>query len=210
MDDIQTLTSTTRTKKVDYEDIRVKSVRILGDIKLCIAWAYKFNIHGEKLKDDDSITVNGKTMTSSEFILKLASQTGWSEYQARRTVGTQKLGSKDIVTVTRLARAFAGMVTKLIKKGIAKQSADMLAIKAGAVDCSLPDEFCFLNSPYGMTKETLAEQYSNLKKFFTQFDTVIANAVAKKWIDKKDGSKPRNWAEDFDNYVLFMGVSVPK
>jgi len=210
MDDIQTLTSTTRTKKVDYEEIRVKSVKLFGDIKLCIAWAYKFNIHGEKLKDDDSITVNGKTMTSAEFILKLASQAGWAEYQVRRTVGTQKLGSKDIVTVTRLARAFAGMVSKLIKKGIAKQSADMLSIKVGAVDCSLPDEFCFLNSPYGMTKDTLAEQYSNLKKFFTQFDTVIANAVAKKWIDKKDGSKPRNWTEDFDNYILFMGVSIPK
>jgi len=172
MDDIQTLTSTTRTKKVDYEEIRAKAVKLFGDIKLCIAWAYKFNIHGEKLKDDDSITVNGKTMTSAEFILKLASQAGWSEYQARRTAGTQKLGSKDLVTVTRLARAFAGMVSKLIKKGIAKQSADMLAIKAGAADCSLPDEFCFLNSPYGMTKETLAEQYSNLKKFFTQFDQV--------------------------------------
>jgi len=210
MDDIQTLSSTTRTKKVNYEEIREKSAKLFGDIKLCIAWAYKFNIHGEKLKDDDSITVNGKTMTSKEFITKLASQAGWVEYQARRTAGTQKLGSKDLVTVTRLARAFAGFVSKLIQKGVAKQSPDMLAIKSGAVDCTLPDEFCFLNSPYGMSKDTLAEQYTNLKKFFTQFDIVIANAVAKKWIDKKDGSKPRNWSEDFDNYVLFMGVAVPK
>jgi len=210
MEEIQSLTSTTRTKRIDYEDVRVKSVKLFGDVKLCIAWAYKFNIHGEKLKDDDSITVNGKTMTSAEFLLKLASQSGWSEYQARRSAGTQKLGSKDLVTVTRLARAFAGMVSRLLQKGIAKQSTDMLSIKAGADGCSLPDEFCFLNSPYGMTKETLTEQYSNLKKFFTQFDIIIANAVAKKWIDKKDGSKPRNWSEDFDNYVLFMGVSVPK
>lgn len=210
MDDIQSLSSTTRTKKVNYEEIREKSARLFGDVKLCIAWAYKFNIHGEKLKDDDSITVNGKTMSSTEFIAKLASQAGWAEYQARRTAGTQKLGSKDLVTVTRLARAFAGVVSKLIQKGIAKQSPDMIAIKNGATDCSLPDEFCFLNSPYGMTKETLTEQYPNLKRFFTQFDVVIANAVAKKWIEKKDGSKPRNWSEDFDNYCLFMGVAVPK
>jgi len=210
MEEIQTLTSTTRTKKIDYEEIRVKSAKLFGDVKLCIAWAYKFNIHGEKLKDDDSITVNGKTMTSAEFIAKLSSQAGWAEYQARRTAGTQKLGSKDLVTVTMLARAFAGVVCKLIQKGVAKQSPDMLSIKAGAANCSLPDEFCFLNSPYGMTRETLAEQYPNLKRFFTQFDTVIANAVAKKWIDKKDGSKPRNWSEDFDNYMLFMGVPIPK
>lgn len=210
MDEITQLSSTTRTKKVNYEEIRSKAVKLFGDIKLCIAWAYKFNIHGEKLKDDDSITVNGKTMTANDFLAKLASQDGWAEYQARRTAGTQKLGSKSVVTVTRLARGFAGMVSSLIKKGIARQSSDMQAIKNGAVDCSLPDEFCFLNSPYGMTNETIAEQYFNLKKFFTQFDVVIANAVAKKWIDKKDGSKPRNWSEDFDNYVAFRGVAVPK
>lgn len=210
MEEISSISSTTRTKKVDYEDLRNKSVKIFGDIKMCIAWAYKFNIHGEKLKDDDSVTVNGKTMTSAEFIVKLSSQAGWAEYQARRIAGTQKLGSKDLVTVTRLARAFAGMVSKLIHKGIAKQSQDMLAIKTGADGCSLPDEFCFLNSPYGMSTETLKEQYPNLKRFFTQFDIVIANAVAKKWIDKKDGSKPRNWSEDFDNYVLFRGVAIPK
>jgi len=210
MDDIKTLSSTTRTKKVNYEEIRDKSAKLFGDVKMCIAWAYKFNIHGEKVKDDDSVTVNGKTMTSHEFIAKLASQAGWAEYQARRTAGTQKLGSKELVTVTRIARAFAGVVSKLIQKGIAKQSDDMLTIKNSAANCSLPDEFCFLNSPYGMTKDTLAEQYHNLKRFFTQFDIVIANAVAKKWIDKKDGSKPRNWSEDFDNYVLFMGVVVPK
>lgn len=210
MDEITTLTSTTRTKKVNYEEIRAKSVKLFGDIKLCIAWSYKCNIHGERLKDDDSVTVNGKVMSASEFLAKLASQEGWNEYQARRTAGTQKLGSKDLVTVTRLSRAFAGMVSALIKKGVAKQSPDMLAIKSSAVDCSLPDEFCFLNSPYGMTKETLSEQYHNLKKFFTQFDIIIANAVAKKWIDKKDGGKPRNWTEDFDNYVLFRGIAVPK
>lgn len=210
MEDISSISSTTRTKKVDYEDLRNKSVKIFGDIKMCIAWAYKFNIHGEKLKDDDSVTVNGKTMTSAEFIVKLSAQAGWAEYQARRIAGTQKLGSKDLVTVTRLARAFAGMVSKLIQKGIAKQSQDMIAIKTGAEGCSLPDEFCFLNSPYGMSSDTLKEQYPNLKRFFTQFDIVIANAVAKKWIDKKDGSKPRNWSEDFDNYVLFRGVAIPK
>jgi len=210
MEDIQSLSSTTRTKKVNYEEIREKAAKLFGDVKLCIAWAYKFNIHGEKLKDDDSITVNGKTMTSADFISKLASQSGWAEYQARRSAGTQKLGSKDLVTVTRIARAFAGMVSKLIQKGIAKQSPDMLAIKSGAANCSLPDEFCFLNSPYGMTKETLTEHYANLKRFFTQFDVVIANAITKKWIDKKDGSKPRNWSEDFDNYALFIGATVPK
>jgi len=210
MDDIKSLSSTTRTKKVNYDEIREKSASLFGDVKFCIAWAYKFNIHGEKLKDDDSVTVNGKTMTSAEFILKLASQSGWAEYQARRIVGTQKLGSKDLVTVTRIARAYAGAVSKLIKKGIAKQSPDMIAIKSTAADCSLPDEFCFLNSPYGMTKETLTEHYADLKRFFTQFDVVIANAISKKWIDKKDGSKPRNWCEDFENYALFIGAAAPK
>jgi len=205
MEGISTLTCTSRTKKIDYEEIRNKSVKVIGDIKTCIAWAYKFNIHGEKLKDDDSVTVNGKSMTSAEFLAKLAAQDGWVEYQARRTAGTQKLGSKDLVTVTRLSRAFAGMVIALIKKGIAKQSPDMLAIKATAKDCNLPDEYCFLNSPYGMKPDTLKEQSAELKKFFTRFDEIIAAAVEKKWIDKKSGSKHRNWAEDFDNYLLFRG-----
>lgn len=210
MDEITSISSTTRTKRIDYEQVRVQSAKLFGDVKMCIAWAYKFNIHGEKIKDDDSVTVNGRTMNAAEFLSILSTQEGWAEYQARRAAGTQKLGSKDIVTVTRLARAFAGMVSKLIKKGIAKQSTDMLAIKSGAHDCTLPDEFCFLNSPYGMSKETLAAQYVNLKKFFTQFDTVIANAVAKKWIEKKEGSKARNWVEDFESYALFVGVVPPQ
>jgi hypothetical protein len=205
MEGINSLTCTSRTKRIDYEEVRSKSVKVVGDVKTCIAWAYKFNIHGEKLKDDDSITVNGKTMTAAEFLTKLSAQDGWSEYQARRTAGTQKLGSKDLITVTRLARAFAGMVTVLIQKGIAKQSPDMLAIKATAKDCVLPDEFCFLNSPYGMKNVTLKENAAELRKFFVRFDEIIATAVEKKWIDKKSGSKHRNWAEDFDNYLLFRG-----
>lgn len=208
MEGITTLTCTTRTKRIDYEEVRLKSVKVIGDIKVCIAWAYKFNIHGEKLKDDDSVTVNGKTMTSAEFLAKLSTQDGWVEYQARRTAGTQKLGSKEIVTVTRLARAFSGMVISLISKGIAKNSTDMLAVKATAKACTLPDEFCFLNSPYGMKDETLKENSIELRKFFVRFDEIIAAAVEKKWIEKKSGGKHRNWAEDFDNYLLFRGVKI--
>ena len=207
MEDIKTLTATPRTKRLDYEDIRKRAVQLM-DIKMAIAWAYKLNIHGEKLKDDDSVTVNGVTMTSGEFLKKLSAQDGWAEYEARRKIGTQKLGSKDIVTVTRLARAFASHVSKLIKAGVAKQSEDMLSLKRTS-GSELPDEFCFLNSPYGMTTDTLAANAEGLRKFFQEFDIVISKAVAAKWIEKKEGSKQRKWAEDFDNYLLFRGVSVP-
>jgi hypothetical protein len=204
MDEIKTLTATPRTKKLNYEDIRTKTVRLM-DIKFAIAWAYKLNIHGEKLKDDDSVTVNGVSMTATDFLKKLSEQEGWAEYEARRKIGTQKLGSKEIVTVTRLARAFAPQVSKLIQKGIAKQSDDMLNIKKAA-DIELPDEFCFLNSPYGMSLETLNTHSADLMKFYVQFDIIIGKAVEKKWIEKKEGSKQRKWAEDFANYLQFRGA----
>lgn len=204
MDDIKTLSATPRTKKLDYEEMRKKASQLM-DMKMAIAWAYKLNIHGEKLKDDDSVTVNGITMDSAEFLKKLSGQDGWVEYEARRKIGTQKLGSKDILTVTRLARAFAPHVIKLIKSGIAKQSDDMLNIKR-ASGSDLPDEFCFLNSPYGMSNDTLAANVDNLRKFFSEFDIIISRAVAAKWIEKKDGSKQRKWAEDFENYLAFRGV----
>lgn len=204
MEEIKTLSATPRTKKLDYEEMRKKAVKLM-DIKMAIAWAYKLNIHGEKLKDDDSVTVNGVTMTSGEFLQKLSGQDGWAEYEARRKIGTQKLGSKDILTVSRLARAFAPYVIKLLKSGVASQSEDMLNIKR-ASGSNLPDEFCFLNSPYGMSNDTLAANVEDLRKFFTEFDIIISRAVAAKWIEKKEGSKQRKWAEDFENYLLFRGI----
>lgn len=206
MNDIKTLDATPRTKKLNYETIRSEAAKLM-DVKFCIAWAYKLNIHGEKLKDDDSVTMNGTKMTAAEFLSKLSKQEGWSEYEARRKVGTQKLGSKDIITVTRLARAFAPQVSTLIKKGVAKQSTDMLNIKKSS-GIELPDEFCFLNSPYGMTTETLNEHAEDLMKFYVEFDIIIGKAVAEKWIEKKEGSKPRKWAEDFANYLQFRGAKA--
>lgn len=204
MDEIKSLSATPRTKKLNYEEMRSKATKLM-DIKFAIAWAYKLNIHGEKLKDDDSVTVNGVTMTAPDFLKKLSGQDGWAEYEARRKIGTQKLGSKDIVTVTRLARAFAPQVSKLIQKGIAKQSEDMLNIKKAA-GIDLPDEFCFLNAPYGMATDTLNTHSTNLMKFYVEFDIIISRAIEKKWIEKKDGSKQRKWAEDFANYLQFRGA----
>jgi len=87
--DIKSLTSSTRTKKVDYADMRAKADHLIG-AKMAIAWAYKFNIHGEKLKDDDHVTVNGETMNATQLKDRLSKQAGWTEYEARRVAGTQK------------------------------------------------------------------------------------------------------------------------
>jgi len=201
---VTTLTCSARTHKVDYEKIRAKTISIIGH-PAAIAWAYKLNIHGARLKDDDFINVNGTQMSSADLIKKLSTQEGWSEYEARRASGTQKFGSKDIVTLSRLAKAFASKTTLIIKKSIAPLSDDLKAVKAGDDTCTLADEFCFLNSPYGMQDETLKANRVELRKFFVQFDIVISRAVANKYI-KPTSAEKRNWAQDFDNYLAFRGL----
>lgn len=201
---ITSLTCSARTHKVDYEIIRSKTIKLIGH-PAAIAWAYKFNIHGAKLKDDDFINVNGTQMSSADLIKRLATQEGWGEYEGRRASGTQKFGSKEIVTLSRLARAFASKTSLIIKKSIAPLSDDLKAIKAGDDTCTLADEFCFLNSPYGMSDETLKANKTELRKFFVQFDIVISRAVTNKYI-KPTTTEKRNWAQDFDNYLAFRGL----
>ena len=43
MEEIKTLSATPRTKKLDYEEMRKKAVKLM-DIKMAIAWAYKPHI----------------------------------------------------------------------------------------------------------------------------------------------------------------------
>jgi len=204
---ITSITCTERTKKVNYEEIRRDALKMMP-AKFCVAWAYKLNCHGSRLKDDDHVVVDGTQMTSTELLKKLSTQEGWAEYEARRAMGTQKLGSKNIITLSRLARAFASAVIKLLQMKIAKQSPDMLGIKAAAKDCNLPDEYCFLNAPYGMKEENIVEQADNLRKFFAQYNATIKHSIENGWIEKKEGSKARDWVAEFNNYLLFKGIKA--
>jgi hypothetical protein len=206
--DIKSLTSSTRTKKVDYADMRAKADHLIG-AKMAIAWAYKFNIHGEKLKDDDHVTVNGETMNATQLKDRLSKQAGWTEYEARRVAGTQKTGSKDILTIGRLAKAHAGFVSKLIHKKVAILSDDLKAIKATADGCDLPDEYCYLNAPYGMDERKIKEHDADLIKFYRRFNEVIASAVAAGWI-VPTSSKVRDHVADYENYKVFRGIGSSK
>jgi len=201
--DIATFECSQRTKALDYTAI-AKTAVIIFTAPVAIAWATKFNLHGQKLKPGDFVKVNGKTHPIEHFNSGLASQKGWAAYQKSRGEGTQKISNKDLVTVSRLSRALAKATIKMIMGKKDKPEDDISAI---ADEVKLPLQYAFISSPYGMTNDEIVANDGPLTLFFQKFDSLIQEAHAKSWVS---GSNKRSHAAEYANLKLFRGISVPK
>jgi len=151
-----------RTKAIDYSAITKTTVKLIG-AKFAMGWASKFNLHGQKLKPGQFVTIGQETMTVERLQEALAKQIGWGAYKEARTAGTQKVSNKDLVTVSRICKAFAKSTINMVLKGYDKPEEDSLTL---AKESGLPPQFAFICSPYGMTNEEISEQDSALTKFF--------------------------------------------
>lgn len=191
-----------RTKAIDYSAITKTTVKLIG-AKFAMGWASKFNLHGQKLKPGQFVTVGGETMVVERLQEALAKQVGWSAYKEARTAGTQKVSNKDLVTVSRICKAFAKSTINMILKGIDKPEEDSLAL---AESSGLPRQYAFICSPYGMTNEEIVEQDSALTKFFEGFDMIITKAKKEGWVE---GSTKRSHLKEYEALKSFRGIEIP-
>jgi hypothetical protein len=190
-----------RTKAIDYAAIVKTSINLMGPT-MSIAWASKFNLHGQKVKPGQFVAVGGEKMTVERFSEVLATQVGWAIYKESRFAGTQKISNKDLVTVGRLCKAFAKSTISMIRKGYDAPEDDTKGI---AESSGLPLHFAFICSPYGMTNEEIIKYDEALEKFFNGFDSVIKTAKTEGWVE---GSKVRSHAKEYANLKSFRGIKV--
>lgn len=192
-----------RTKAIDYAAITKTTVKLLG-AKFAMGWASKFNLHGQKLKPGQFVTIGKETMTVERLQEALAKQVGWGAYKESRTAGTQKVSNKDLVTVSRICKAFAKSTINMIQKGFDKPEEDSLAL---AKDSGLPPHFAFICSPYGMTNDEIVEQDAALTKFFEGFDLIITKAKKEGWVE---GTTKRSHLKEYEALKSFRGIEIAK
>jgi len=190
-----------RTKAIDYAAITKTTVRLLG-AKFAMGWASKFNLHGQKLKPGQFVTIGQETMTVERLQEALAKQIGWGAYKEARTAGTQKVSNKDLVTVSRICKAFAKSTINMVIKGFDKPEEDSLAL---AKESGLPPQFAFICSPYGMTNDEIVEQDAALTKFFEGFDLIITRAKKEGWVE---GTTKRSHLKEYEALKSFRGIEI--
>jgi len=196
-DDFTSYDCSERSAPLDVKEIRKKAISLLGGINPCVGAAIKLNIHGMKIKADDFFTVGGNTTLMSTFLETLKKQEGY-----KGDVTSQgKESSKKIVTPLRVARCFASETILLLKSGKIELPSDLEEI---AKDTGLPAHFSFLAAPYGMSDADLKDNMEPLMMFAANFDRVIKEAHAKKYLE---GTSKRSHLDAVTNYLQWRGIA---
>lgn len=188
-----------RTTQVNYEEIKKLSAAMFG-AKHSIGLAIKLNLRGMKIKPDDYFKIGGTTVKVADMVRKIHEQEGYgAEAVVNKSLG--KESAKNIVSLVRLARAFAAETTHAVAKGIVtveKELADM------ATESGLEVKYAFLAAPWGMDDAILKKNMEALYKFAARFDAMIKEAHKAGWCE---GFKPREHAKIFADYLKFRGIT---
>jgi hypothetical protein len=197
-DDFEGFDCSLRTTPVDYTALKKKICELVGGENKATAYAVKLCLHGSKVKEGDYVKIKGEVLTFKALMELLKQQEDYKE----GITSQGKDVNKSIVTIRRICRALAANVSYLIKKKAVKVPDDLLQFGIGT---GLPDEYCFLDSCYGMDKDTLKKNASGFIKFCENFDDAINEAYSKGWIQGVSG---RSHAEAAKNYLKWRGFSV--
>jgi len=192
---------TERTTRVDLLQIKDSANGLLGK-GVAFAWAFKFALHGLKLKASDSVSYKSKSMTAEEFQKIIRSKANFCTEAQIKDVDGKGLGKdsdKRSVTAIRLVKAFAADLIKFIGKGgKVPEELSSLAEEAG-----LPLHYAFLNAGYGMTDDEFQARAGELYTFAALFDAQIKEA---KDAGHLVGFALHSHAKDFVNYAKWRGV----
>jgi hypothetical protein len=204
-----------RSVKVDYDKMKVNAVALFGQ-KMALAIGIALNLESLKKWDGRVFRIGDQEMTYKEFLDILDGQGSQAMIDGRSDPSKRIAIDKDTLTPSRFAKAFAreSIIYLTMKPDANKFVAPVAATDSNVVDI-LPQEYVFLNSPYGMKDDMLKKNYEGLMKFYNAFDKIVQTAVQQKWVRDENGKvviptdgKKRTWAEDFVNYVKFRGVVV--
>lgn len=202
--EVSDIICTERTSRVDLKAIKDSANALLGK-GIAFAWAWKFSVHGLKLKASDYVQYKSKRMTAEEFQTLIRSKNNHctaKQIEDKDGKGLGKESDKRSVTATRLVRAFAADITAFIKRGALVPE----ELSSLAEDSDLPVEYAFLDSCYGMDDDTLAKLAVPMYSFASAFDDQIQDAYAAGWIESAAGSTRHSHAADFKNYCKWRGL----
>lgn len=204
--EVSDITCTERTSRVDLRAIKDSANTLLGK-GVAFAWAWKFAVHGLKLKASDYVQYKSKRMTAEEFQAIIRSKNNHcttKQVEDKDGKGLGKESDKRSVTATRLVRAFAADITAFIKKGaVVPEELSSLADEA-----NLPVHYAFLDAGYGMDDETLRDLAGPMYEFAEAFDAQIQEAYSSGWIETAAGSTRHSHAADFKNYCKWRSLTL--
>jgi len=197
--DVADVTTSLRTTRADYKQLRTRAFAVLGDY--AIPWALKYALQGIKLKQGDFVTLKGNKQTDEDFIKKISDPKTNPGYVAKSGGGIAKVSDKSVLSVKRLVRCMASNITTLIAKGYGDGS-DILLIgpKVG-----LDKRYSFIDSVYGMDDDTLKANAVNYVRFCAAFDEIIASAHSAGYCE---GSQKQSHAEAAKKYIAFRGFEI--
>jgi len=190
-----------RTTSIDYTDMKNLTIALFESKEVATAIAVKCNLRGMKVKPDDFFSIKGKVYLMSEILDTIHLQAEYSkEAIANKTLG--KDSSKKLVSLQRIARAFAAETTYLIRKKKVTVADDTAR---DAAECGLPIEYAFLAAPWGMDDAVFKKHYAASMKFAVMFSDKIAKAVGNKWFEAK---VKRSHPDALEQYAKFRGIEV--
>lgn len=197
-----------RTEAVDYTKIAKNAISILGSKEIVVALGWKLNTRGLKMKDGQFIKVGEIEMTSEQILSKLTAQEGFKKYA---DPSASRIGiGKEVVTISRIARATAGVVASGIKAGKLSLGPDCEKLRELAGITSeeeLPRHYSFLNAAYAMNDAEVAKFVKGFTKFLAAFQTEIDKAVSAGWV-KTNNTKKRDYVKEYMEYIGFRGIVV--
>lgn len=197
------ITCTARTSQVDLGQIKDSANGLIGK-GTAFAWAFKFALHGLRLKQSDSVTYKGKTQTAEEFKKLIRSKANHCTEAQIKDIEGKGLGKecdKRSVTASRLVKAFAADLIRFIGSG-AKVPEELTSLADAA---ELPHEYAFINAGYGVSDEMFPGLAPKLYAFAAEFDSQIATAKAEGHLE---GTTKHSHAKEFVNYAKWRGIEL--
>lgn len=203
-----------RSVKIDYDEIRRVAKELLGS-KMAMGWGISLNLESLAKKDGRYIQSGETRMTYEELLDALGTQDSDALTNGRNDPSVRINTSKSTVTIARLARAYAKLTIIYLQKF--PEANTFAGFRTKVTEEELPQQFMFLNAPYGMDKATVLQYKAGFIKFYTAFDVKIAEGVAKGWQRNEKGEviasteksrkERRSWVQAFQEYCEFEAIA---
>lgn len=189
-----------RSVAVDYLFIKARFIELMKILfpdgvvatGLCKAWGYSLNNESLRNINGRCVAYKGQECTYEHLLSCLAQQEEMSALTRENAI----LAGKSVVTVSRIARAYAVENRAFLKKhpNFCRFPVDVRG--------ELSEEFGFPNIMYACALTELTSKYDALHTFYENWQNVINQAYAKGYVI--NAAKRRDWVEEFESYVKFM------
>jgi hypothetical protein len=193
-----------RSDPINYNTILQNAITLLGQ-DLAIMWGIASNLEGLKPKISKFVIVRGVKYYSEDVLNIINGQRGHVDYSTADGSAHAREMDKELVTISRLARATAFHTIEYLKKKSSYKLETNLEIDG------LNREYQFLNSIYGMSDDVLYRNQKALNLMYTKWDAQIAEATDSRngWNIPKSGER-RVYVDQFLDFLSFRKIDQMK